>query len=706
MQYFITHLFLILLVCSTLIAEDGRVYSIPLKVLTSINPQPSIKLVWTEDPTAKKYSVFRKDPSENSWFDQTAWGKEIAVLQSNANSYTDNEVEIGKEYEYQIIRTSEYAKITTINLGNGNDTITQYLGLGYAVAGIDIPPIQYRGKVLIIVDSTIADSLALEIERLKQDLIKELWNVVITQAPRTPVFNSSSIDIVKTIIKVEYDKNPDDLKSILLLGRIAVPYSGDVYPDGHPDHKGAWPADVFYADIDGTWTDDNVNSITATRKENKNEPNDGKFDQSELISDIRIALGRVDFYQMNAFPESEIQLLKRYLDKNHRFRSGQTQPKYAAIIDDNFKAYGEGFSGTPYRGFGPLCGPENINGSGDFFTTDTIMFAYGCGAGSYSSCSGVGATADFATKSVNSVFTMLFGSYFGDWDSENNVMRASLASKGSLLTTCWSARPHWFFHPMGLGRTVGDILITAQNNNQQYLTSVFSTKKYKDGIIYQVDPRGTHISLLGDPTLRMTSNQPLLAPDIIQLSESSDNAITVQWSEGGGKYDGYCVYKSSSIDGPFNQLNSAPITNLTYIDKSAKKGEKAVYQVRTVALRTTASGTYYESSSPVTAQPITVKVNDQPIFVHAPQLKAMPQPATSFAQIHISLPTSSFVNLELCSMQGNSIISIQNGSFEAGEHGFVLNLQEAGLSNISSGMYMLRLKTHTSTVSMPFHIVR
>ena len=298
MQYFITHLFLILLVCSTLIAEDGRVYSIPLKVLTSINPQPSIKLVWTEDPTAKKYSVFRKDPSENSWFDQTAWGKEIAVLQSNANSYTDNEVEIGKEYEYQIIRTSEYAKITTINLGNGNDTITQYLGLGYAIAGIDIPPIQYRGKVLIIVDSTIADSLALEIERLKQDLIKELWNVVITQAPRTPVFNSSSIDIVKTIIKVEYDKNPDDLKSILLLGRIAVPYSGDIYPDGHPDHEGAWPADVFYADIDGTWTDDNVNSITATRKENKNEPNDGKFDQSELISDIRIALGRVDFYQI------------------------------------------------------------------------------------------------------------------------------------------------------------------------------------------------------------------------------------------------------------------------------------------------------------------------------------------------------------------------------------------------------------------------
>ena len=103
---------------------------------------------------------------------------------------------------------------------------------------------------------------------------------------------------------------------------------------------------------------------------------------------------------------------------------------------------------------------------------------------------------------------------------------------------------------------------------------------------------------------------------------------------------------------------------------------------------------------------ITVKVDDQATFVHDPLLKAMPQPATSFAEIHISLPTISTINLELCSMQGNSVITIQNGSFEAGDHGFVLNLQDAALSNISSGMYMLRLKTQTSTVSMPFHIVR
>lgn len=33
------------------------------------------------------------------------------------------------------------------------------------------------------------------------------------------------------------------MSTIFLFGDIAVPYSGDINPDAHPDHKGAWPAD-------------------------------------------------------------------------------------------------------------------------------------------------------------------------------------------------------------------------------------------------------------------------------------------------------------------------------------------------------------------------------------------------------------------------------------------------------------------------------
>ena len=47
--------------------------------------------------------------------------------------------------------------------------------------------------------------------------------------------------------------------------------------------------------------------------------------------------------------------------------------------------------------------------------TAPYQWSYGCGAGSYTSCSGVGRTSDFAADSLQSIFTILAGSYFGDW---------------------------------------------------------------------------------------------------------------------------------------------------------------------------------------------------------------------------------------------------------------------------------------------------
>ena len=72
--------------------------------------------------------------------------------------------------------------------------------------------------------------------------------------------------------------------SLFLLGHVPVPYSGNINPDGHPDHQGAWPADGYYADMDGTWTDISVNNTVATGTRNDNVPGDGKFDQSIFIN--------------------------------------------------------------------------------------------------------------------------------------------------------------------------------------------------------------------------------------------------------------------------------------------------------------------------------------------------------------------------------------------------------------------------------------
>src|SRR5690606_22255701 len=124
-----------------------------------------------------------------------------------------------------------------------------------------------------------------------------------------------------------------------------------------------------------------------------------------------------------------------------------------ALIDDNFPSMAEGFSASGWMSFSPLCHPDSIVTT-DYRTTmasESHLWSYGCGAGSYTSCNGIGNSSNFATDSLLSVFTMLFGSYFGDWDSpSNNFLRMPLGN-GTTLANCWSGRPFWFFHHMAMG---------------------------------------------------------------------------------------------------------------------------------------------------------------------------------------------------------------------------------------------------------------
>ena len=108
------------------------------------------------------------------------------------------------------------------------------------------------------------------------------------------------------------------------MGNIPVPYSGDIAPDEHPNHTGAWPADVYYGDMDGTWTDQSanyqqtVNSDPADRARLSNTPGDGKFDQTTPPSAVELQVGRVDLAGMpgRTYPwnESAREKIGRYKD--------------------------------------------------------------------------------------------------------------------------------------------------------------------------------------------------------------------------------------------------------------------------------------------------------------------------------------------------------------------------------------------------------
>lgn len=363
-----------------------------------------------------------------------------------------------------------------------------------------------------------------------------------------------------------------------------VPYSGNIAPDGHtPDHLGAWPADGYYADMDGNWTDVSINNAGASQLRNQNVPGDGKFDQSTFPSNLELQIGRVDMRNLPAFSLSETELLRQYLDKNHAYRNKHFSTVNRALIDDNFGGFPEGFSGSAWRNFSVLCGANNIVTT-DYFNTmkvEPYQWSYGCGGGSYTSCSGIGNTAAFAADSIQSIFTMLFGSYFGDWDSpSDNLLRAALAN-GSTLTNSWSGRPFWHFHQMGLGLPIGYSALQSMNN-----ISIYDANNSQ---------RGVHMALMGDPTLRAH----ILAPAQNLLASFDEGHAQLSWDASAEAVPGYNLYRRFGETGAFEKLNSEPVSDLNYVDSCFTEPGIYEYMVRSVALEVTNSGSFYNEGTGV-----------------------------------------------------------------------------------------------------------
>ncbi len=544
-----------------------------------------ITLTWPQDQngTPSSYTVFRKAPGASSWGSGT-------TLPGSATSYVDTNVNVGTAYEYRIVKAA-----------NG------YTGYGYIQTGIQVPLVEKRGKVVLLVDNTHASALASELTRLQQDLVGDGWTVL-----RHDVSPTASVPSIKNIIKAEYNADPANVKSVFLFGRIPVPYSGDLVPDGHPDHRGAWPADVYYGDMDGNWTDNSVNfsqtqnTNPAERTRLSNKPGDGKFDQTTIPSAVELQVGRVDFHNMpgvlyyggpTTFP-SERALLRQYLDKDHNFRHRVLNPRRRAVVGDYFGwRNGETFSSSAYGAFAAFFGADktlNLNVAHNDrrgvwvpeLAANDYLTAYGAGAGSYTTISGLGNAANYNSAStpeivennIKSVFNWVFGSWLGDWDSQDNFMRGILATKDYGLTAAWSGRPHWFMHPMGLGETVGYVTRLTQNNSGLYQNQVSSSQNR------------VHVALMGDPTLRLHP----VAPARSFSGSRNGSTATLSWQSSTDSVVGYHVYRASSLSGPYTRLTNSVVSGTSYTDNNSSSG--AHYMVRAVKLESTPSGSYYNAS--------------------------------------------------------------------------------------------------------------
>ena len=522
----------------------------------------SIELRWRGASDASAYVIYRRSRLDEGW-------SEVARLGGNATSWRDSAVASGTAYEYRLEKP----------------TAGRYAGIGFLFAGNDVPATHSRGKIILVIDSRFEGGLTAELERFRNDLAGDGWIVRQLQ-----VNSSDSPASVRDRIRGIYDQDRANTKAVFLIGHVPVPYSGDIYPDGHENHRGAWPADVFYGEMDGSWTDHQVHSILAEREVNRNRPGDGKFDQSYIPGPVKMAIGRLDFFDMTCFANktparSELDLLRAYFAKNHEFRHGRIQVNRKGFILDNFAMRGtNAISANGWRNFSGFFGWENVSqlGLDTYFPTlenDSALATWGAGGGSYYYSSGIGTSDDFALRNVRTVFTLWLGSYYGDWNNESNFLRAALGS-GNILISMYSGFPHSFLHRMSLGETIGEGLLLTQNN--------------REGDGHVPDEQGVgevHISLLGDPTLRL---HPVKPPSNLQASAGA-SGIRLTWT---GSVDtslqGYHIYRKPAGTENFTRVTSSPV-NATSFDDSAPAGE-FIYMVRAVKREQSGTGTYFNLS--------------------------------------------------------------------------------------------------------------
>ena len=625
-------------------AQVAKDYAVLLTATVQKTP-PSITLRW-DNATSMGYLIHRKLKTDQNFVSS------LVTLSGTDTMFVDTTVEVGKSYEYRVRKQG-----------------SNFWGYGYINAGIEVPPLDIKGKLILLIDSTKVAALSGEIDVLIDDLDGEGWAVIRENIPA-----STDVAGVKAIVASHYNADPTNTKAVLILGHVAVPYSGNLAPDGHPDHVGAWPADLYYGEMDGTWSDNIINTSSASDPRNRNIPGDGKFDNTSFPSPVELQVGRIDLSDMPAFTLSETELLKRYLQKNHAYRTGQIKAVYRAVIDDNFGGFsGEAFAASAWKSFGPMVGSDSIM-AGDYFgstRTKSYIWSYGCGGGSYTSAGGIGNTTNFAADSLQSIFTSLFGSYFGDWDHQNSFLRAPLA-QGLTLTNAWSGRPHWHFHHMALGENIGySMLLSANSGPYQH--------NYANGYV--------HIGFMGDPTLRLNVIEP---PTNLQLSEVN-NKVDLTWTASPDNILGYHIYRKTEFTDLYERVNPDIITGTSYTDDPDQPGQY-FYSIRAIRLEEAYSGSYYNMSTGANAV-ITTLYSSVNVLDNEIRFEVFPNPNNGIFELAVNLETGRKAMISLSTIDGR-IISKNQFALEKGKNQIELNY-----SGIQSGMYLLRLSTEMENIT-------
>ena len=600
----------------------------------------------TVDPT---YTVYRKPQGEDSFPLEP-----IATFQNSdfPEGWIDFGVEAGEIYDYEIRREGQDLNGTAI--------------LSVAVdAGAQRH--ESRGSIILAIDNRFQDSLRGEIERLTTDLIGDGYFVIHEYVPQVSdeaAEAQAASQLRERIIEIynTHDGTNREVRSVLLLGDIPVPRTGFVDPGGHEDYR-AVAADILYGDVDGVYTDIGSNILTGNETNTgesivsdfPNLPGDGRFDQDELVDDgdgspLELSVGRVDVsnlrraaaelgYNIDIEEEAELaelELLRRYLDKDHAFRTGIVDVENAAIINDlgqvnpNIGASTDSRS-TAYAVVGrenthirsdnnnndnlSISSSNNLelaisnNNFSEYTERESFLFGLVAGTGGVGGVNDTASSAGLAAGANQTVFTRFSGSFSFQYDDADSLLRSVLADEGLGLTSIWSRFSGGFsFHGTGVGGTIGESYLTTVNQGSDL------AGEGNDNV---------YTNLLGDPTLRA---HVVDAPSNTEAS-NVDGGVNITWehspedtnNEGtldagyDGEFLGYHIYRASSFDGEFTRVSDADGNDLfTQSDVLINEGDAGdVWMVRAVKREVTNSGAYINLSQGAFSQEYSLDSDEQ-----------------------------------------------------------------------------------------------
>ena len=661
--------FLFTVLCTTLLGQDyAQLRAVKVTAEASEQPFDQIKLIWNDDFDASRWTVYKKDLDGEFQF--------LKTVNSPDTSYIDENVVEGKRYTYLIHK----------------ENVNSVLGFGTITTGLRTNASHSHGTLLLIVEDDLYKSIRQNVDQYKIDLEMEGWSVVLS-----PKSSSATHFDIKEQIKFHYTASDSTLSTVVLVGDLAVPYSGNISPDGHSDHLGAWATDVYYGDLDGVWTDNQINTTRPRRPENDNIPGDGKFDQSAIPSDVELMIGRIYLERLEAFETDRLKLYKRYFKRNHAFRSANFRFGNQALINDDFQKLDDGFAGIGYRSFATAVGRENVKEGRllDMARDTSFLLAYGCGNGDYyrsgvklRNAKGkkvdsfqVSETSDYFNYDINCGFNILFGSYFGDWDSDSNLLRAPLAGNSPALATFWAGRPVWHLNEFLHGLPIGYSLRTTQNSNIHLFDLIESSNRTYERLI--------HVALMGDPTIHLRYSKGV---NYLKVAAGPKRkTVELSW-DGKTEAQGYYVYRRDSINNIYELLTQKLITNTFFTDSFPNEGTNE-YMVRVSQIQTTPSGSYEQLSPGKTGIVNGIMgLSERSVVNENTAIEIFPNPTSE--QITIVSPEP---------LQSVSLIDLEGRVLQ--EHVNIMNQKNLNITGLQSGIYLIKSVTSKQIVFSKFRVL-